>query len=116
MGFLDNLFGKSEPNLVAAKGSPFAVSTSFRPMRMTGRSSSSVDLLLAMQNVSDAPQICSVVIELPKSLGFDPVGLHKTKELRLGAIDPKVRKAVDDLRKLSSYMKILGSYPIGDGV
>ena len=63
-------------------------------MRMTGRSSSSVDLLLAMQNVSETPQICSVVIELPKSLGFDSVGLHKTKELRLGTIDPKVRKDI----------------------
>lgn len=61
-------------------------------MRLMGRSQSSVELLLALQNVSEKPQICSVVIELPKSLGFDGVGLHKTKELRLGALDAKVRK------------------------
>jgi len=92
MGILDSLFGKSDSDLSAPKGSPFAVSTSFRPMRLMGRSQSSVELLLALQNVSEKPQICSVVIELPKSLGFDGVGLHKTKELRLGALDAKVRK------------------------
>jgi hypothetical protein len=92
MGILDNLFGSAPQMGAAPKGSPFSLSTSFRPMRLAGRSSNSVDLLLNLQNVSSTPQVCSVVVELPKALGFDGVGLHKTKELRLGTLDSAARK------------------------
>lgn len=31
--------------------------------------------------------MCSILVELPKSIGFDTVGLHKAKELRLGNLE-----------------------------
>ncbi|VVB57630.1 Uncharacterised protein [uncultured archaeon] len=93
MGLFDNLFGSSSSE-AAPKGSPFAFSYSFRPMRLTGRSNSSVDLLVDLRNASNSPQMCSLVVELPKALGFDGVGLHKTKELRLGTLEAGAQKSL----------------------
>jgi uncharacterized membrane protein len=86
MGILDSIFGK----IMQDKGTPkvpFAITTSFRPMRLSSRVSNYVDLLLGLKNLGQNQKMCSVVIELPKQLGFDSIGLHKTKELRLGAIN-----------------------------
>lgn len=94
MGLLDNLLGKKEETPAAPKGSPFSLSTSLRPVRLNARRENSLDLLIDLQNITNAPQMCSVVVELPKSLGFDNVGLHKTRELRLGALEANVKKQV----------------------
>ncbi len=92
MGIFDSILGRGSSEEAPSNGSPFTFTYSFRPMRLTGRTSSSVDLLLDLHNVSKAPQMCSVVVELPRPLGFDGVGLHKTKELRLGTLDAGARK------------------------
>jgi uncharacterized membrane protein len=97
MGLLDSILGKKDSGAAGAEGAAgaiaeggkvakFAVTTSFRPMRLAARSDNSVELLLEVQNTSDSPQLCSAVIEVPKGLGFDGVGIHKTKELRLGQV------------------------------
>ena len=91
MGLFDGIFGGSKP-AAAQGGSPFSVSTSLRPMRLASRSSNSIDLLINLHNTSGTPQMCSIVVELPKSLGFDSVGLHKTKELRIGTLDADAKK------------------------
>ncbi len=92
MGLLDNIFGNSSKQAAAPGGAAFTISTSFRPMRLAARSNNSVDLLVTLNNISGTPQMCSAVVELPKTLGFDSVGLHKTKELRLGTLDAGAKK------------------------
>ena len=92
MGLLDNIFGGSSKPAAAPGGPEFTISTSFRPMRLAARSNNSAELLVTLHNISGSSQMCSVVVELPKSLGFDSVGLHKTKELRLGTLDAGTQK------------------------
>ena len=93
MGLLDSIFGNSSKPSGGAPGGPaFTISTSFRPMRLAARSNNSADLLVTLSNISGTPQMCSVVVELPTSMGFDSVGLHKTKELRLGTLDAGAKK------------------------
>jgi hypothetical protein len=97
MGFLDSVMGQKKEvkeqkpiiagaGVSASHGAPFTLSIAFRPLRLAARSDGNVDLIATIHNVSGMPQMCSLVVELPKSLGFDGVGLHKTKELRLGQI------------------------------
>ena len=99
MGFLDNLLGKKSDSKNAAAPAqaapavanvhhdsiPFSLKTSFRPVRLKARSENSCELLLGIRNISDSDHMCSIVVEIPKSLGFDGMGIHKTKELRLGS-------------------------------
>ncbi len=96
MGFLDSILGKpsheekkDEPilGLAPVNGIPFSVSTKFHPMRLKSRTENSVDLLLEVNNKSPSAQLCSVVVEVPRTLGFDNVALSKRKELRLGALE-----------------------------
>lgn len=96
MGFLDGIFGKGEEAQPAGavKGSPFTISTSFRPMRLAARSDNSVELLVELANISGQPNLCSMVVELPKGIGFDGVGLHKTKELRMGQFPAGEKKTI----------------------
>ena len=92
MGLFDSILGGASKPAAAAGGPAFTISTSFRPMRLTARSNNSADLLVTLHNISGTQQMCSVVVELPKTLGFDSVGLHKTKELRLGTLDAGAQK------------------------
>ncbi len=103
MGIFDSLMGKSKtdaapnapiPAVGATHGAPFTLSVAFRPLRLSARSDGSVDLLATIHNVSGMPTMCSLVVELPKSLGFDGVGLHKTKELRMGQLGADEKKEV----------------------
>lgn len=102
MGMFDSLLGKKKEEPAApavpgagvssSHGAPFTLSIAFRPLRLSARADGSVDLLATVHNVSGMPQMCSLVVEVPKSLGFDGVGLHKTKELRLGQLGPDEQK------------------------
>lgn len=95
MGLFDSILGKGSKSPEAsapAKSPVFALAVAFRPLRLNARSENSVDLLMHLTNLDEKPVMCSVVIELPKGLGFDGVGLHKTKELRLGNLEGKVEK------------------------
>lgn len=102
MGILDRVLGTGGKKdaapvpspAAASKGSPFAIATSFRPLRLNARNDASVDFVVDLSNISGLPQMCSLVVELPASLGFDGVGLHKTKELRLGMLDAEAKKQV----------------------
>ncbi|MCX8162945.1 MAG: hypothetical protein N3D10_00105 [Candidatus Micrarchaeota archaeon] len=71
-----------------AKASPFIISNSFRPIRLNSRKENSVDLVLNIKNKSNSAHLCSVVIEVPNQLGLDSTCLTKSKEFRLGNIEP----------------------------
>ncbi len=95
MGLFDDLMGKPPAGETASgKKTPFTVATSFRPMRLAARSDNSTDLLVDIHNISSDVMLCSVVSEVPKGLGFDGTGLHKTKEVRLGQIAAGEKKQV----------------------
>ncbi len=90
MGILDNvfsMFGASGSDSESKKVMPFKLTTSLRPVRLRAMTQNSCDLIITIQNLDSKSLMCSVVVESPNSLGFDSVGLHKKKELRLGNLD-----------------------------
>ena len=92
MGFLDGLLGKKEAP--AREGLPFNVTTALRPVRLNARKESSLELLVTVKNVTDAPIMASVSVEVPKSLGFENVGMTKIKEIRMGELPPQKEKTL----------------------
>jgi len=92
MGILDNLMGKkAEP---AREGLPFNVSTALRPVRLSARKENCLELMVTVASASDAPLMMSVNIEVPKSLGFENLGITKIKEIRIGELPPQAEKTV----------------------
>lgn len=69
-------------------GVPFAISTSFRPVRLNSNTQNNIDLVINLTNQSEKNQICSVVVDLPKNIGFEQMGISRQKELRLGELQP----------------------------
>lgn len=92
MGFLDGLLGNKEAP--AREGLPFNVTTALRPVRLSARKESSLELLVTVKNVTDAPVMTSVSVEVPKSLGFENVGMTKIKEIRMGELPPQKEKTL----------------------
>jgi len=94
MGLLDSIMGKGDSSEAAAKKAPFTMATSFRPMRLAGKSHSSVELLVELHNISQETLLCSFVVEVPKGISFDNVGIHKSKEIRMGQVQPGEKKEI----------------------
>ena len=92
MGFLDNLMGKKEEPSRA--GLAFNVSTALRPVRLNARKENCLELLVTIKNASDEPIMTSASVEIPKSLGFENLGITKIKEIRMGDIAPQKEKTV----------------------
>ncbi|MFH0927669.1 MAG: hypothetical protein V1822_03755 [Candidatus Micrarchaeota archaeon] len=98
MGLLDSIRsslssqGGSQPQ--GGEALPFKFSTSFRPVRLRAMSQNSCELLISIKNTSAQAHICSIVVEVANSLGFDSMGLHKKKELRLGSLEPSASKEI----------------------
>jgi len=107
MGFLDNIFGKKEEP--ARAGLPFNITTSLRPVRLAARKESSLELLVTVKNVSDQPFMCSISLEVPKALGFENLGIAKTKEIRMGELAPQKEKTLS-FSICSNSMTIAGTY------
>jgi hypothetical protein len=92
MGFLDNLMGKKEEPV--REGLPFNISTALRPVRLNSRKENCLELLVTVANASDQPLMMSVNIEVPKSLGFENLGITKIKEIRIGELPAQKEKTV----------------------
>jgi hypothetical protein len=75
-------------------GLPFNVSTALRPVRLSARKENCLEVLVTIKNASDAPVMASVTAEVPKSLGFENLGITRIKEIRLGEIPAQKEKTV----------------------
>jgi hypothetical protein len=92
MGIFDNLLGKKEEP--ARAGLPFNVSTALRPVRLNARKENCLELLVTVANASDQPLMMSLNVEVPKSLGFENLGITKIKEIRIGELPAQKEKTV----------------------
>ncbi|MCX8195114.1 MAG: hypothetical protein N3G22_03360 [Candidatus Micrarchaeota archaeon] len=110
MGFLEELFGKGKEE-PTKPGLPFKISTSLRPVRLSARKESSLELLVSIKNVSDSPVLTSVLAEVPKSLGFENVGMAKIKEIRIGELPPSKEKTVS-FSICSNFQTPPGTYSV----
>lgn len=85
--------GFSEKDLSQkAKASPFIVSNSFRPIRINAKKENSVDLIIKITNKTNQEQLCSFSIIVSAELGLDSTCLSKSKEFRLGVLEPNQTK------------------------
>ncbi|MDE1825630.1 MAG: hypothetical protein KGH61_00450 [Candidatus Micrarchaeota archaeon] len=81
---LPNFFGKKNVADEVARQPPFRLLTEFVPYKLYSDRRSSTTLGLSLKNLTGEPLMSSIVIELPKQLSFDQMGLNHEKELRLG--------------------------------
>ena len=88
---ISDLFGKKRVEDIQ-KSTPFRIMTEFVPYKMYANRKSSSSLNIKLKNLTSEPLMTSVVVELPKQLSFDQMGLTKEKELRLGDITPEEEK------------------------
>lgn len=86
-----DLFGKKEAPL---EGKIYGLSISLHPMRLTAHKNSITTLSIELSNNFPSSQLTSVVIKLPKTLGFDQSALSNAKEIRLGELNPGDRKTL----------------------
>ncbi|MEM2137888.1 MAG: hypothetical protein QW568_02270 [Candidatus Anstonellaceae archaeon] len=92
MGLLDNLIGKKEEPVRA--GLPFNISTALRPVRLNARKENCLEVLVTISNASDSAIMVSATAEVPKSLGFENLGITKIKEIRMGNVEPQKEKTI----------------------
>jgi uncharacterized membrane protein len=99
VGFLNKILslfdkkGFSEEDLSQkAKASPFIISTSFRPIRLNAKKDNSCDLIVKLTNKSNSKQLCSIIVQVPNELGLDNMRISKSKEYRLGELEPNETK------------------------
>ncbi|MCL5428124.1 MAG: hypothetical protein M1321_03000 [Candidatus Marsarchaeota archaeon] len=85
MGILD-IFGKKDVSNELGKKVPFMIRTEFTPYHLKSRERSTVTLNLGVKNITGEPVLSSAVVELPRQLSFDSIGVSKQKEVRLGTM------------------------------
>jgi hypothetical protein len=88
MKILD-LFGKKDASSEINKTLPYRIMTEFTPFKLYANRRNSVLLMMKVKNLTNEPVLGSVVVELPKTLSLDDVGLSTAKELRLGTLAPQ---------------------------
>jgi len=111
MGILD-LFGKKDVGKALVGGIPYALRLRFRPIRLSIKEKAPVDLLVDIKNLRDEePLLTSVVVQVPKALGLDSIGLNTTREIRLGYMKPKEDKQLT-IEIYSSARAKEGIFPV----
>jgi len=91
MGILD-VFGKKHVGKALTAHIPYAIKLRFVPFRLAAHRSESVDLVVGLKNLTEESLLTSVIVEVPKGLGFDQTGLSTAREIRLGYLGPKENK------------------------
>ncbi|HUB92477.1 MAG TPA: hypothetical protein VL945_00805 [Candidatus Saccharimonadales bacterium] len=85
MGLLD-LFGKKNVADQLSVRFPYTMKTEFVPYKLRSREQSSSTLIVSLKNITGEPVMASVVVNVPKQLSVDQMGLAKEKEVKLGSM------------------------------
>ncbi|MGC8479412.1 MAG: hypothetical protein ACP5M9_01960 [Candidatus Micrarchaeia archaeon] len=89
---LFDLFGKKDVSSDISKKLPFMLTTEFVPYRLKSREKNNCTLNIKVKNLMNEAVLSSVVIELPKQLSFDSMGMSKQKEIKIGNMAPNEEK------------------------
>ena len=87
MGIFE-LFGKKQ---VEAKN-PFSLTVEAHPYSLRANTNDYVDLEIQLANNTETPILASVVLSVPKGLGFERSAISQQREMRLGYIKPGEQK------------------------
>ncbi len=94
------------------KSSPYRLATEWVPYRIYANRKSSSTLVVRIKNVTEEPLMTSVVVELPKQLGFESIGMTKEREIRFGDIAPGEEKEAR-FEVFSGPQSDAGDYTLG---
>ncbi len=78
---LFELFGKKPAPILST---PFDVSFTFHPLRVSAHKQDYAEVIITLKNTSGEEQLTSFIIAVPHGLGFESTGLSQERELRLG--------------------------------
>lgn len=91
MGIRDILFGKKQ---MPAGAGVFSINANIHPFRLPANKADYVQLDLTVTNNFDKELLSSVVIRVPKALGFEQSALSHEKEIRIGQLGPRESKSL----------------------
>ncbi len=106
MGILD-LFGKKKFEPKAT----FSLNVETHPYSLSPATNDYVDLEISISNNSDAALMSSVVISVPKGLGFERSAISQQREIRLGFLKPGETKHLK-AQLWGTQRTVKGVYPI----
>ncbi len=89
---LFNLFGKKNVSDELNKAAPYRIITEFVPYKLYANRKSTTSIIVKVKNNTSEPLMTSIVVEVPKQLSMDEMGLLKSKEIRVGDIAPNEEK------------------------
>jgi uncharacterized membrane protein len=89
-----DIFGKKDVGEELTKKIPYGMKLSFHPYRLNANKMESVMLIIELKNLKEEVLLTSVVVQLPKNLGFDQTALSNAREIRLGELRPGEEKVV----------------------
>jgi uncharacterized membrane protein len=73
---------------------PYSITYWIHPLRMKAHSCDYAALEVTVKNSQSSEALTSVVVLVPKGLGFDGSGLSQKKEVRLGMLAPGEEKMI----------------------
>lgn len=71
---------------------PYDIKIEFSPLRMKKGDDRPTQMLIYLKNLDKEENLTSVVIEIPKEVGFDKTGAVNRKEIRIGTLKPAEEK------------------------
>ncbi len=90
---------------------PYDLKVEFSPLRLKKGDERPVEMRVKVRNLDSEENLTSVVVEIPKTVGFDRTGFVNRKEIRIGKMLPNEEK--DFKVDLYSHTKTeQGSYRI----
>lgn len=89
---LFNLFGKKNVSDDISKAAPYRIITEFVPYKLYANRKSVSSLVVKLRNNTSEPLMTSLVVEVPRQLSLDEMGLQKAKEIRAGDVAPNEDK------------------------
>ncbi|NYZ75551.1 hypothetical protein H0O03_04800 [Candidatus Micrarchaeota archaeon] len=84
-----DLFGKKEGPM---EGMLYTIQTELHPFRLYAHKNDYTELEVVLKNVYSSELLTSLVVIVPKGLGFDQSALSQQREVRIGQMKPGEEK------------------------
>ena len=89
-----DVFGKKNVGEKLSGKIPFSLKIRITPLRLSKRPGETADLNVELKNVQTEALMTSVVVKVPKAIGFDQTGISDTREIRLGYLKPEEERTL----------------------
>ncbi len=90
---------------------PYDVKIEFSPLRMKKGDERPTQMLINVRNMENEENLTSVVIEIPREMGFDKTGAVSRKEIRIGTLKPNEEKNFQ-IELFPNYRAEPGTYDV----